>query len=64
MKKLVAFVMTGMMLATACSFQDSPEKNGEKLPAPVAYSDWDRAIRTDVDMQTMFANAPARLSVR
>lgn len=61
MKKLVAFVMAGMILTNACSFQDSSDNNGEKLPAPVAYSDWDRAIRTDVDMQTMFTNAPRKI---
>ncbi|MBQ8465671.1 MAG: hypothetical protein IJ545_06645 [Alphaproteobacteria bacterium] len=30
-------------------------------PEPVYYTDWDRAIRADIDMQNMFVDAPNRI---
>ncbi|MDO4161440.1 MAG: TolC family protein [Pseudomonadota bacterium] len=56
MKKLL-FLMLGLLAAAGCS--DS-EYNAKK-PDAAYYSDWDRAIRYDVDMQNMYANAPLKL---
>lgn len=46
------------MLITACSNTEYYEVD---IPAPAAYTDWDRAIRVDTDMQTMYANTPRKI---
>ena len=50
MKKIFCFVASVMMLVS-CNLQNN---NRQGLPNPAYYSDWDRAIRIDVDMQNMY----------
>lgn len=58
MKKLL-FLMLGLLTAAGCADKkDAQYTNG---PDAAYYSDWDRAIRYDVDMQNMYANAPLKL---
>ena len=57
MKKLL-FLMLGILAAAGCS---DKENYNNKQPDAAYYSDWDRAIRYDVDMQNMYANAPLKL---
>lgn len=57
MKKLL-FLMMSFLAVSGCAKNDSSYKNG---PDAAYYSDWDRAVRYDVDMQNMYANAPLKL---
>ena len=57
MKKILAFVLSGVIAVSACSGTYTVS-NERGVPAPVSYTDWDRAIRLDVDMQTMYASSP------
>ena len=50
--------MLGILAAAGCS---DKENYNNKQPDAAYYSDWDRAIRYDVDMQNMYANAPLKL---
>ena len=60
MKKLLLLSIIGSLFISACGFNEwTEEKDG--IPAPVAYSDWDRAIRVDVDMQNMYAATPRKI---
>lgn len=57
MKKILASLLSCIIFISACSssIEDA------KVPAPAAYTDWDRAIRLDVDMQNMYASAPRKI---
>ena len=57
MKKLL-FLMMSFLAAAGCTEKDSSYTNG---PDAAYYSDWDRAVRYDVDMQNMYANTPLKL---
>ena len=61
MKKILAFVLSGVIAVSACSRDDYTVSNERGVPAPVSYTDWDRAIRLDVDMQTMYASSPRKI---
>lgn len=56
MKRLLIFAFLGLIGAAACTVS---EQKG--IPAPVAYTDWDRAIRVDTDMQNMYSSMPKRV---
>ncbi len=59
MKKITILVSILALLITACSgFSDVQEVD---IPAPASYTDWDRAIRVDTDMQTMYAATPRKI---
>ena len=59
MKKITILVSVIALLITACSgFSDVQEID---IPAPASYTDWDRAIRVDTDMQTMYAATPRKI---
>ena len=63
MKKILVSLLAGSFLLGACFSRDDEIKVVDELvvPAPVSYTDWDRAIRVDVDMQTMYAAAPRKI---
>lgn len=50
--------MMSFLAAAGCTEKDSSYTNG---PDAAYYSDWDRAVRYDVDMQNMYANTPLKL---
>ncbi|MBR2921803.1 MAG: hypothetical protein IKC10_00620 [Alphaproteobacteria bacterium] len=59
MKKIVVSLCLFVLLITACTnfgvvFKDD-------IPAPASYTDWDRAIRVDADMQTMYSATPRKI---
>lgn len=55
MKKLLLSLISGILMLSACSRAEGDS------PAPAYYSDWDRAIRADVDMQNMFVRSPRKI---
>lgn len=57
MKKIYGLVAFSMLLITSCS----SGYNEVSVPAPASYTDWDRAIRIDTDMQTMYAQTPSKI---
>lgn len=58
MKKLLFFMLSFITVA-GCADKTTPSHtNG---PDAAYYSDWDRAVRYDVDMQNMYANTPLKL---
>ena len=61
MKKYICFFGAVVSLLTACSVT----KEEPVIEAPVMsayYSDWDRAVRADVDMQNMYIGTPSKIS--
>ena len=58
MHKILSSFIFFALLITACSNTEYYEVD---IPAPAAYTDWDRAIRVDTDMQTMYANTPRKI---
>lgn len=63
MKKTLFLLLLVVAFAGACSKFDNDFEVSDSLavPAPVAYTDWDRAIRVDADMQTMYAATPRKI---
>ena len=58
MHKILSLFIFFTLLISACSNTEYYEVD---IPAPAAYTDWDRAIRVDTDMQTMYANTPRKI---
>lgn len=62
MKKIFVLVIFAAMALSACSSQDDVVTiDNMAAPAPVSYTDWDRAIRVDTDLQTMYASTPRKI---
>lgn len=62
MKKIFAFLFSAVLTVSACSSRDDVVVVDElAAPAPVSYTDWDRAIRVDADLQTMYASTPRKI---
>ncbi|MBE6453105.1 MAG: hypothetical protein E7012_06430 [Alphaproteobacteria bacterium] len=63
MKKTLLLLLGFISFMGACSKLDNTFNSSEEVavPAPVAYTDWDRAIRVDTDMQTMYASTPRKI---
>lgn len=59
MKKILVSLFIGIIFLNSCSWEKSSDE--VSVPAPVSYTDWDRAIRLDVDMQNMYASAPRKI---
>lgn len=58
MRKIYVLCVLAVLLVTSCS----SSYNEVSLPAPASYTDWDRAIRIDTDMQSMYANTPSKIT--
>ncbi|MBE6454406.1 MAG: hypothetical protein E7017_05955 [Alphaproteobacteria bacterium] len=58
MKKIIVIFSFFALLIAACS---NVEYVDIDAPAPAAYTDWDRAIRIDTDLQTMYSNTPRKI---
>ncbi len=60
MKRLCLIFSLILFLVSSCGwYQGYQDSKG--IPAPVAYNDWDRAIRVDSDMQNMYAATPRKI---
>lgn len=57
MKKLLLLALIGISILAACT----GAKQKTNVPTPVSYTDWDRAIRVDVDMQNMYSTTPRKI---
>ena len=57
--KKIFFLAAGILMIASCYLQSGA--NREQEPNPAYYSDWDRAIRIDVDMQNMYLNTPRKI---
>ena len=60
MKKLM-MIVTGMLALAACEANQQQPFSPKKTPEPAYYTEWDRAVRADVDMQNMFVRTPRRI---
>lgn len=60
MKKILLSACLIAVLISGCS-RRAKEDVMIAGPEPVYYSDWDRAIRVDVDMQNMYIDAPQKI---
>lgn len=60
MKKILCSFLIISAIVSACSTPKT-EEIMVLGPEPVYYSDWDRAIRADVDVQNMFIDAPQKI---
>ncbi len=58
MNKLLVFSVIGLAALVSCTVGNQEKKS---VPTPVAYTDWDRAIRVDVDMQNMYSTTPRKI---
>lgn len=58
MRKINILVGCLALLITSCS---SSVREDISIPAPASYTDWDRAIRIDADMQSMYSNLPSKI---
>ncbi|MBR1604511.1 MAG: TolC family protein [Alphaproteobacteria bacterium] len=64
MKKFLSSILLIILAVSACTTHKTEEESIEVMvagPEPVYYSDWDRAIRADVDLQNMFVDAPSKI---
>lgn len=59
MKKLIGLA-TGLLLLAACQSQQNEAKKAPQFNLAY-YTDWDRAIRIDADLQNMYLNTPQRI---
>ena len=63
MKKLLCFVL-GVFAVVSCARKQATQTytaSATTAPSVAYYSDWDNAIRYDVDMQNMYANTPRKI---
>lgn len=61
MKRLTLIFCLILFVCASCSWNSSKTSGDRSVPAPVAYNDWDRAIRVDSDMQNMYAATPRKI---
>ncbi len=59
MKKIFCFVTSLFALSSCQNYDNQADYNNQSSQA--YYSDWDRAIRIDTDMQNMYANTPRKI---
>ena len=59
MKKIIVSFGFFALLITACT--NNNVVFNEDIPSPASYTDWDRAIRVDTDMQTMYSATPRKI---
>ena len=58
MKKILLSAISAMVALAGCV--NSSQEITEDTP-PAYYTDWDRAIRVDVDMQNMYVGTPRKI---
>ena len=58
MCKQILTLLLGSVLLASCQ---SENYTSRRVPAPAAYTDWERAMRVDADMQNMYASTPRKI---
>ena len=66
MRKLHLYLLSALLLVVSCSSEQGTILGGSSNNTPAAaamssYSDWDRAIRVDADLQNMFVATPTKI---
>lgn len=61
MKKILVLASFLALVLGACTPDSDNSVVEMGIPAPAAYTDWDRAIRVDADLQSMYANTPRKI---
>ncbi|MBQ8750377.1 MAG: hypothetical protein IJZ30_01915 [Alphaproteobacteria bacterium] len=61
MKRYIYFISGLVSIITACS-TTTYEQSTEAPVMSAYYSDWDRAVRADVDMQNMYIGTPSKIT--
>ena len=66
MKKLLISLLSAVLLVSACGQDKTVETVDNRAnvaynPEAVTYSEWDRAVRIDADMQNMFISTPRKI---
>lgn len=61
MKKLLMSLILAVSTVSACGWNSNVNNNNAYYPENVYYSDWDRAVRIDVDMQNMYVSTPQKI---
>ena len=61
MKKIICFIVAVASFLAACSTTE-PVQTIEAPVLSAYYSDWDRAVRADVDMQNMYIDTPSKIT--
>ena len=61
MKKIICFIGAVASFLAACSTTE-PVQTIEAPVLSAYYSDWDRAVRADVDMQNMYIDTPSKIT--
>ena len=62
MKKFICFLGACTGLLASCSSTTSQQQVVEAPVMSAYYSDWDRAVRADVDMQNMYIGTPSKIT--
>ncbi len=62
MKKFICFLGACTGFLAACSSTTSQQQVAEAPVMSAYYSDWDRAVRADVDMQNMYIGTPSKIT--
>lgn len=63
MKKIICFTGAFAGFLAACSTSTTAPQFTDEAPVLSAYySDWDRAVRADVDMQNMYIGTPSKIT--
>lgn len=62
MKKIICFMGALAGLLAACSSTEQAPVLSEAPVMSAYYSDWDRAVRADVDMQNMYVGTPSKIT--
>ncbi len=61
MKKIFCIAVSALMLVSCQKGGSSSAYDASGSARQAYYSDWDRAVRVDVDMQNMYLNTPRRI---
>lgn len=62
MKKIICFIGVVTVALAACSSTETAPAITDAPVLSAYYSDWDRAVRADVDMQNMYVGTPSKVT--
>ena len=62
MKKILACFFIGLFMIVSCGYREDGSLGNESNVSSAVYSEWDSAIRADIDMQNMYLNQPRKIN--